>query len=80
LYIYFVLWKDQFIEKLLLKHNVTTDEVEEVLFGNSLIRFWEKGSVAGENLYVAYGQANSGRYLIVFFYSEKRRCGNAYFC
>jgi uncharacterized DUF497 family protein len=65
--IYYILWKEEIIEKLHVKHNIVTDEVEEVLFGKPLIRFWEKGKVAGDNLYIAYGQTDAGRYLVVFF-------------
>ena len=62
-----VIWKRQYVEKLTVKHRVTTSEVEEVLFGSSLVRFWEKGKVQGEDLYLAYGQTNAGRYLVIFF-------------
>ena len=65
--IYEVIWRNKFIEKLAAKHNVSIDEAEEVLFGNPFIRFWEKGKTAGEDLYLAYGQTEAGRYLIVFF-------------
>lgn len=62
-----ILWRTQFVEKLVAKHGVNTDEVEEILFGNPFVRFWEKGDVRGEDLYVAYGQSVGGRYLLVFF-------------
>ena len=65
--LYEILWKSQYVEKLAAKHSVTTDEVEEVIFGRPHIRFWEKGKVRGEDLYLAYGQTDAGRYLIVFF-------------
>ena len=65
--IYEIIWRNKFIEKLASKHNVSTDEVEEVLFGNPFIRFWEKGDIDGEDLYLAYGQTDAGRYLVVFF-------------
>ena len=65
--LYEILWKSQYVEKLEIKHGVMTDEVEEVLFGRPHIRFWEKGKVRGEDLYLAYGQTNAGRYLVVFF-------------
>jgi len=68
--IYEIIWRNKFIEKLASKHNVSTDEVEEVLFGSPFIRFWEKGETAGENLYLAYGQTKAGRYLVVFFISK----------
>lgn len=65
--LYEILWKSQYVEKLAAKHGVMTDEVEEVLFGRPHIRFWEKGKVRGEDLYLAYGQTDAGRYLVVFF-------------
>jgi hypothetical protein len=62
-----VIWKEQFVEKLFFKHGVTTDEVEQVLFAYPHVRKAQKGSVKGEDVYVAYGQTESGRYLVVFF-------------
>lgn len=65
--LYEVIWKDQFVEKLAVKHNVTTNEFEEVLFSRPHVRKAQKGRIKGEDLYVAYGQTNAGRYLIIFF-------------
>jgi len=65
--LYEILWKSRYLEKLVVKHGVTTDEVESILFGHPFVRYWEKGKVQGENLYVAYGQTVSGRYLVIFF-------------
>jgi uncharacterized DUF497 family protein len=62
-----VIWKDYFVDKLEVKHSVSTDEAEEVLFGKSHVRRVQKGYVKGEDLYAAYGQTDAGRYLIVFF-------------
>ena len=70
--IYTVIWKDQFVEKLEVKHGVDIDEVEEVLFSNPHVRLFEKGHIKGENLYAAYGQTQAGRYLIVFFVLKKK--------
>jgi len=70
--IYDIIWKDKFVEKLAVKHRVMINEVEEVLFSSPLVRFWEKGDVAGEDLYVAYGRTASGRYLAVFFVRKKQ--------
>ena len=70
--LYDVIWKEQFIEKLADKHGVATDEVEEVLFSSPHVRLAEKGRMKGENLYAAYGQTASGRYLIVFFIRKRR--------
>ena len=54
--LYEIIWKDQFVEKLVVKHNVVTDEVEQVLFSSLLIRKAKKGQVKGEDVYAAYGQ------------------------
>jgi uncharacterized protein len=45
-----IIWKDQFVEKLEVKHGVSTWEVEEVIFEKPHIRRWQKGRVKGEDL------------------------------
>ncbi|MDI6752731.1 MAG: BrnT family toxin [bacterium] len=65
--LYEIIWKDKFVHKIEHKHKVTTDEVEEVLFSKPHIRQAEKGRIEGEDLYVAYGQTEAGRYLVIFF-------------
>lgn len=55
------------VDKLAWKHNVSTDEVEEVFNHSPRFRFIERGDVDGEHLYAALGQTDAGRYLIVFF-------------
>ncbi|OFZ09465.1 MAG: hypothetical protein A2338_05220 [Bacteroidetes bacterium RIFOXYB12_FULL_41_6] len=62
-----VIWQPEIEEKLRHKHKVLVEEVEEVLFDKPRIRFVEKGHREGEDLYAAYGQSASGRWLIVFF-------------
>ena len=69
--IYDVIWKDQFVDKLAVKHGVSVDEVEEVLFSRAHIRRVERGQVAGEDVHVAYGQTAAGRYLSVFFIRKR---------
>ena len=70
--LYDVIWKIRFIEKITGKHNVTTDEVEDILFGKSHFRRVQKGHIKGEDLYTAYGQTAGGRYLIVFFIRKEQ--------
>ncbi|MBI2951098.1 BrnT family toxin [bacterium] len=70
--LYEVIWKDKFVEKIAAKHDVTTDEVEEVLFSNPHVRLVEKGRVKDEHLYVAYGRTSMGRYLVIFFIRKHR--------
>ena len=53
--IYEILWKERFVNKIAIKHGVTTDEVEEAIFSRPHIRKGQKGRVKGEDLYLAYG-------------------------
>jgi uncharacterized DUF497 family protein len=62
-----ILWLEAVIEKLLQKHQVDTDEVTEALTGRPKIRMIEKGHRTGEDLYLALGRTDAGRYLSVFF-------------
>ena len=62
-----VIWKIQFIEKLKDKHGVAPEEVESIIFGKPYVLRIEKGRVKGEDVYEAFGQTLSGRYLVVFF-------------
>lgn len=61
------MWLPEIIDKLIVKHHVTQDEVEEVFFNRPRFRFVEKGLRKGENVYSAGGQTDAGRYLNVFF-------------
>ena len=61
------IWLPDIIEKLIVKHNITQDEVEDVFFNRPKFRFVEKGHRKGENVYSALGQSDSGRYVIVLF-------------
>ena len=70
--IYDVIWKERFVEKIVDKHGLTTDEVEEVLFAKPHVRFAEKGRIKGEDLYAAYGQAEAGRYIFILFVRKRR--------
>lgn len=65
--LYEVIWQDKFVHKIESKHGVSTDEIEQVLFSMPHIRRAEKGKIKGEDLYVAYGKTDKGRYLVVFF-------------
>lgn len=60
-------WLPQIIEKLIIKHQVSSEEVEQVFFNHPRFRFHEKGRIRGEDMYTALGQSNEGRYLVVFF-------------
>lgn len=66
-----IIWKQQFVEKIFFKHQVSIDEVEEALNSQPLVCKVAKGNVNDENIYAAYSQTHSGRYLIVFFINKK---------
>ena len=61
------IWLPDIIEKIIFKHNINQDEVEEVFFNRPMFRFVEKGHREGEHVYSALGQTDSGRYVIVIF-------------
>jgi uncharacterized protein len=67
MYIDDFIWPPVIVEKLAVKHNVTQDEVEEVFFNSPRFRFVESGRRYGEDVYLATGQTDAGRYLIVIF-------------
>lgn len=68
-----IVWIQKFVNKINAKHEVTIDEVEEVLYGSIKIRKVGKGDVEGEDLYLALGQTDSGRYLSIFFILKRNR-------
>lgn len=62
-----IIWIDEIVEKIAYKHHVSVDEAEEILYNSPQVRFWEKGKRKNENIYVALGRTNAGRYLAVLF-------------
>jgi uncharacterized protein len=70
-----IIWLDAVVDKLAWKHGVDIDEVEEAFANGPQFRLVEKGDRAGEDVYMASGLADVGRYLtILFIYKES---GNA---
>jgi uncharacterized DUF497 family protein len=65
------LWLDEFVDKIIRKHHVYPEEVEEMLSRDPLIRRLESGHVKGEDLFIASGTTNPGRYLIVLFVRKR---------
>ena len=61
------IWLPRFVDKIERKHNVSTDEVEQILGTPARVQLIEQGDMAGEDLYRAIGQTDAGRYLTVFF-------------
>lgn len=68
-----LIWREDIIDKLHRKHNVTPDEVEQVLEGKPRFLRIERGKVDGEDLYNVLGRTASGRYLSVFFIYKQSR-------
>ena len=66
-----VIWLRDIVDKLTSKHRVDTVEVEEVLNNQPKVRFVEKGVRRGEDVYLALGQTDAGRYLAVLFIYKK---------
>jgi hypothetical protein len=62
-----IIWLPEIIEKIEVKHGVTVEEVEEVFKFGPIFRRGPRGKRPGENLYKAYGQTESGRYLFIVF-------------
>ena len=68
-----IVWLRDTVDKLAWKHKVDPEEVEEALDNQPKIRFVEKGERKGEDVYMALGQTNAGRYLAVFFIYKKTK-------
>lgn len=62
-----IIWLRRIINKLAQKHQVDPEEVEDVFENRPQFRRVARGNVAGEDVYLAMGQTDAGRYLIVFF-------------
>lgn len=62
-----IIWLRKYQEKIIKKHRVHPDEVVETFNDEPRFLFVEAGDEAGENLYLALGKTNGGRYLSVFF-------------
>lgn len=68
-----LIWLRDIVDKLVWKHQVEPDEVEEVLNNQPKIRFVEKGEQKGEDVYMALGQTDAGRYLAILFIYKKTK-------
>jgi uncharacterized DUF497 family protein len=61
------IWREEVVEKLWWKHRVTVEEVQEVFVNRYRVERLEKGRHKGEDVYVAFGQTDAGRYLSIIF-------------
>ena len=62
-----IIWLEDIVDKLGWKHGVRDYEVEEVLYGRRITYLSERGKRAGEDVYVAFGRTEEGRYLAVVY-------------
>jgi len=62
-----IIWLDNVTEKIEYKHHCLPTEVEEVFSNKPKVKKMRKGHFRGEDVYRILGQANTGRYLTVFF-------------
>ena len=65
------MWLDEFVDKIIRKHHVLPEEVEDIFSRDPLIRRLESGQVKGEDLFIAFGTTNPGCYLTVLFVRKK---------
>lgn len=68
-----VIWLDEILDKIKRKHDVSPQEVEQVLVGHVKCKRDKKSKInPEESLYRVFGQTHSGRYLfVVFIYKLK---------
>ena len=62
-----ILWHKDVVDKLYSKHLVETYEVEDILNSKPKIRFVEKGDREKEDVYLALGQTEAGRFFAILF-------------
>jgi len=68
-----IIWLEHVVDKLESRHHISPEEVEEVFYNKPKYRKAQKGKFEGEDLYYAYGQTDSGRYVfVVFIYKTTR--------
>ena len=65
------LWLDKFVDKIIRKHNVSPEEVEQVLSKGPVIQRLDGGHAKGEDLFIGFGRTDVGRYLSVLLVLKK---------
>lgn len=68
-----IIWLRSVVDKLAFKHHVDIQEVEEIFAGAPRFRYVEKGERESEDVYIALGKTDSGRYLTVLFIHKKTK-------
>ena len=62
-----LIWLEEIVEKLEVKHQVLPEEVEQIFSNQPRVKRMDKGRFRGEDVYRVLGQTDAGRYLVVFF-------------
>ena len=62
-----IIWLRDIVDKISSKHHVETHEAEEVFSNRPQFLFVEKGDRQDEDVYLALGRTDAGRYLSVLF-------------
>ena len=62
-----LIWLPDIVDKLIDKHQVEPDEVEEVFLNRPRIFRGPKGHYPGEDVYYALGRTETGRHLFIVF-------------
>lgn len=68
-----IIWLRDVVDKLAFKHRVEANEVEEVFNNKPKFRFVERGGREDEDVYLALGRTDSGRYLSVLFIYKRTK-------
>ena len=64
------LWTDENIEHINTRHNVSSDEVEEVFYNKPLYQI-SNSQPDTPKRYLAFGKTDAGRYLVIIFVRMK---------
>ena len=68
-----IIWLETVAAKIKKKHHVSPEESEQVFTDKPKFYFIMQGERANENVYLALGQTDTGRYLAVFFIYKKSK-------
>ena len=66
-----LIWLPDIVDKLIEKHQVEPEEIEEVFAEHHRVFRGPKGHYPGEDIYYALGQTEAGRYLFIVFIRKK---------
>jgi energy-converting hydrogenase A subunit M len=65
------IWREDVIDKLAWKHQTEVEEFVDAFDNKSRVERLERGHRPGEDLYLALGQTDEGRYVTVFLFARK---------